>query len=68
VATPDKEKMLSALGQAVSNAGKVKAIHTRLKAIGAERKPEAVMKISFGNDVKYKVGLDKLLVVTVSTL
>jgi hypothetical protein len=39
-----------------------------LKAIGAERKPEAVMKISFGNDVKYKVGLDKLLVVTVSTL
>jgi hypothetical protein len=50
VATPDKEKMLSALGQAVSNAGKVKAIHTLLKAIGAERKPEAVMKISFGND------------------
>jgi hypothetical protein len=50
VATPDKEKTLSALGQAVSSAGKVNAMHTRLKALGAERKPEAVMKISFGND------------------
>jgi predicted metal-dependent RNase len=69
VATPDEEeKTLSEVGQAVSKTGKVNAKHTRLKALGAERKPEAVMKISFGNDEKYKVGLDKLLVVTVSTL
>ena len=51
VATPDSEERLSeVVGQAVSKTGKVNAIHTRLRALGAERKPEAVMKISFGND------------------
>ena len=69
VATPDSEERLSeVVGQAVSKTGKVNAIHTRLRALGAERKPEAVMKISFGNDGRQKVRLSKLLVLTVSTL
>jgi hypothetical protein len=50
VATPDIDSMRSVEGQAVSKAGKVNAIQTRLKALGAKRIPEAVMKISFGND------------------
>jgi hypothetical protein len=45
VATPDKPKTESALGQAVSKTGNVSTKKTRLKELGTERKPEAVMKI-----------------------
>jgi hypothetical protein len=45
VATPDEEMKSSALGQAVNKAGKTNAMQARLKALGAKRKPEAVMKI-----------------------
>jgi hypothetical protein len=68
VATPDKEKMLSALGQAVNKAGKINAMQTRLKALGAELKPEAVMKIpsemrrsSGGKVIKLLVGFASIL-------
>jgi hypothetical protein len=44
VATPDSEKTLSEVGQAVSKTGKVNAMQTRLSALGAKRKPEVVMK------------------------
>jgi hypothetical protein len=45
VATPvSGEEPLPPPGQAVRNAGKANAIHTRLKALGAERKAETIMK------------------------
>jgi hypothetical protein len=45
VATPDKPKTVSALGQAVSKAGNVSTKQTRLNELGTVRKPEAVMEI-----------------------